>query len=462
MQPESSAIRVSKKSSFLYIVAGISALGGLLFGYDTGVISGALLFIKNDFHLTTFLQEIVVSFLLIGAVIGATLGGIPADRIGRRATIIMSAILFIVGAIGTALAPNVAWLLVGRIVVGIAVGVASFVTPLYISEVSPPQIRGALVSLNQLAITVGIVVSYLVDYALAGIEGWRWMLGLAAVPAAILAVGMWFMPNSPRWLVSYNRTFQARIVLQRIRGTEDVDQEIQDIHESLVEKHSKNWSELLNPSIRPALIVGVGLAAFQQLTGINTVIYYAPTIFQMAGFKSAGVSILATVGVGVVNVLMTLVAIWLIDRVGRRALLLYGIIGMVIGLGTLGLAFQVSALAGALGWIAAGSLMLYIGSFAVSLGPVFWLLVSEIYPLRVRGLGMSAASMVNWGTNLVVALTFLTLIDIVGRPGTFWLYAFVGIGAWIFTYFVVPETKGRTLEDIEADFYGTGKPNPLN
>lgn len=462
MQPESSAIRVSKKSSFLYIVAGISALGGLLFGYDTGVISGALLFIKNDFHLTTFLQEIVVSFLLIGAVIGATLGGIPADRIGRRATIIMSAILFIVGAIGTALAPNVAWLLVGRIVVGIAVGVASFVTPLYISEVSPPQIRGALVSLNQLAITVGIVVSYLVDYALAGIEGWRWMLGLAAVPAAILAVGMWFMPNSPRWLVSYNRTFQARIVLQRIRGTEDVDQEIQDIHESLVEKHSKNWSELLNPSIRPALIVGVGLAAFQQLTGINTVIYYAPTIFQMAGFKSAGVSILATVGVGIVNVLMTLVAIWLIDRVGRRALLLYGIIGMVIGLGTLGLAFQLSALAGALGWIAAGSLMLYIGSFAVSLGPVFWLLVSEIYPLRVRGLGMSAASMVNWGTNLVVALTFLTLIDIVGRPGTFWLYAFVGIGAWIFTYFVVPETKGRTLEDIEADFYGTGKPNPLN
>jgi sugar porter (SP) family MFS transporter len=354
----------------------------------------------------------------------------------------------------------VAWLIAGRIVVGVAIGVASFTTPLYIAEVSPVAIRGRLVSINQLALTAGIVISYLVDYALAGAHAWRWMLGLAAVPGTILCLGMLMLPESPRWLVGRNATDAARKVLQRIRGTNDVHAELEEMQRSLAVK-SGGWRDLLTPMIRPALIVGVGLAVFQQITGINTVIYYAPMIFQFAGFKSASASILATVGVGLVNVVMTMVALLLVDRVGRRPLLLVGLAGMVAGLISLGLAFALPQVAGSLAGIAAGSLMLYVGAFAVGLGPVFWLLISEIYPLQIRGLAMSVATAANWGANLLVALTFLTLIQMAGRAPTFWLYAVVGVGAWLFAWFFVPETKGKSLEEIEAHWQAGQHPRTL-
>ena len=432
----------------------------MLFGYDTGVISSAILFIKDEFILSSTREEIVVSVVLVGAVIGAALAGKLADRFGRRRLIIGTALTFVLAALGTALAPTVNWLIFGRIVVGIAIGAASFVAPMYISEISPIAIRGQLVSFNQFAVTIGIVVSYLAGYALSSTGSWRWMFALAAIPAAVLGIGLLRMPDSPRWLFNQGRDQDGRRVLQRIRGRADVAKEERMIKES-IDKQGGNWRELLGPLVRPALIVGIGLAVFQQVTGINTVIYYAPTIFQFAGFKSASAAILATVGVGIVNVIMTAVALLLLDKVGRRPLLLTGMAGMVVSLSVLGFAFQSEHLLNILGWVAVLSLMTYVGSFAISLGPVFWLLIAEIYPLKIRGLAMSAATVVNWGANLIVALTFLTMIRVCGRAGTFWIYAAVGVGAWLFAYFLVPETKGRSLEEIEAHWRAGKHPRHL-
>ena len=436
-------------NGFVYLIAGVCALGGLLFGYDIGVISGALLFIREDLALSPFLQSVVVSGLLVGAVVGALVGGPLSDRYGRRKTVMLAALIFVIGAIGAGLSPSVGALIAFRFVLGLGVGLASLIVPLYISEVSPANVRGGLVSLNQLMITIGILAAYLVNFALAEAEAWRWMLGLAAVPAVILGVGMFFLPETPRWLVSKNLTDRARSVLRRTRGEERVDAELADI-ERVESQEEEGLGELRAPWVRPALIVGIGLAIFQQITGINTIIYYAPTILEETGF-GASASILATVGVGVVNVLLTVVAIWLVDRVGRRPLLLFGLIGMIVSLVLLGLAFILPALSGVVGIMATVCLMLYVASFAVSLGPVFWLLISEIYPLKVRGSAMSVATIANWASNFVVALTFLSLVQLLGQAATFWLYALVSIGAWIFVYFLVPETKGRTLEKIEDD-----------
>ncbi|MGB8787167.1 MAG: sugar porter family MFS transporter [Candidatus Acidiferrales bacterium] len=438
-----------KTGRFVTIVSWISALAGLLFGYDTGVISGAILFVQKDFALTTFQEEVVVAAVLLGAVVGAIFGGKLADRFGRRTVLMQVAVLFTIGAIGTALAPGTVWLAIGRVVVGVAIGVASFTAPLYISEVSPPNVRGRLVSLNQLMITIGIVVSYLADYALAGASAWRWMFALAAIPAIVLFIGLLFLPESPRWLMSRSLGDQARALLERIRESTDVEKELTEIAASLNQQEG-SWRELLGASLRPALIVGIGLAVFQQFTGINTVIYYAPTIFQFAGLHSASAAILATVGVGVVNVLLTIVALRLLDRVGRRPLLLYGLVGMIISLGVLGFAFLSPALSDVVAWVAVISVAVYVACFAIGLGPVFWLMIAEIYPLKIRGRAMSVATVANWGSNLMVALTFLSLLHALGRAWTFWLYGIVGVLAWIFVYKMVPETKGRTLEEIEA------------
>ena len=443
-------------SRFVTMVSAISALAGLLFGYDTGVISGAILFVRKDFLLSTFQEEVVVSAVLLGAVAGAAFGGKLADALGRRKLLIQVAILFIIGAIGTALAPTPTLLAIGRVVVGIAIGIASFTAPLYISEVSPPAIRGKLVSLNQLMITLGIVVSYLADYGLADKEAWRWMFGLAAIPALILLIGMFFVPESPRWLMGRSREDEARAVLEKIRESSDVSAELAEIKEDLSLQEG-GWRELLNVSLRRPLIIGIGLAIFQQFTGINTVIYYAPTIFQLAGLHSASAAILATVGVGVVNVLLTIVALRILDRAGRRPLLLWGLVGMVISLGVLGAAFLLAGSSPIVAWLAVISLAVYVACFAIGLGPVFWLLISEIYPLKIRGRAMGVATMMNWGSNLIVALTFLSLLHSLGRSATFWLYAVVGILAWFFVYRLVPETKGRTLEQIDASWHSVGK-----
>lgn len=444
----------------VYLAAGIAALGGMLFGYDIGVISGAILFIKKVFALSPGMEEIVVSSVLLGSFVGAIAGGVLADRFGRRRLLIATAVVFGAGAVGAALSPGTAWLVAARVVAGAAIGIASFVAPLYISEIAPVGIRGRLVAINQVALTSGIVLSYAIDYAFAGSEGWRWMFGLAVIPAAAFGVGLAFIPDSPRWLAASGHAAQARAVLERIRRPEQVEGELVEIQRS-VALQKGTWSELLGPLCRPAMIVGVGLAIAQQITGINMVIYYAPTIFNFAGLPSASAAILASVGVGVVNVALTVVAMMLIDRIGRRPLLLISLAGMAPSLFVLGLAFSLPQLSASLGWIAVISLMSYVGSFAVGLGPVFWLVLSEIYPLRIRGRAMSVGTAANWGSNVVVALSFLTLTQVVGKGATFWLYGAISIGAWLFAYFLVPETKGRSLEQIEAHWLAGGQPRAL-
>jgi len=445
---------------FVYLATAISALGGLLFGYDVGVISGAILFIKQEFSLSPTMEEIVVSSVLLGSLAGAAIGGVLADRLGRRKLLIVTAIVFGCGAIGAALAPGTITLVAARLVAGMAIGIASFVAPLYISEIAPVAIRGKLVSINQVALTSGIVISYLIDYAFAGSQAWRWMFAMAVVPAAAFGVGLLFIPNSPRWLVARGHTDQARAVLEKIRSPDEVKGELGQIGQS-VSQQKGTWSELLSPLLRSAMIVGVGLAIAQQVTGINTVIYYAPTILKFAGMSSAPAAILASVGVGVVNVVLTLAAMQLIDRVGRRPLLLVSLAGMAVSLFVLGLAFSLPQFSSSLAWIAIASLMVYVGSFAVGLGPVFWLVLSEIYPLGIRGRAMSVGTIANWGANLIVALSFLTLTQVLGKPATFWLYGGVTIAAWLFAFFLVPETKGKTLEQIEAHFRAGKHPRAL-
>ena len=449
-QSPKSALPAGHSRRFVYMAAVFAALGGLLFGYDTGVISGAELFIRNDFTLSTFALEVIVSGVLAGAAVGALGGGRMADLFGRRKLLITTAIIFAAGAILCAAAQSPTILVIGRIIVGLGIGLSSSTVPVYISEVAPADARGWQVSLFQLAITVGILLAYLVDYAFALIQGWRWMFGLAIVPAAIFGLGMIFLPESPRWLVRKGHREVARATLSRIRGTPDVSAELTEIERSLEQApESGHVSDLLAPSVRRSLVIGIGLAIFQQITGINTVIYYAPVIIQSAGISSASGAILATAGIGLVNVLMTIIAMRLIDRSGRKPLLLVGIAGMAITLGFLGFVFRMPSHTSGIAWLAVISMMAYVASFAISLGPIFWLLISEIYPLKIRNSAEGLAATFNWASNLLITLTFLTLVEQLGPSWTFWLYGLSAVGAWIFSYYIVPETKGRTLEEIE-------------
>jgi sugar porter (SP) family MFS transporter len=435
---------------FVYVAVGVAALGGLLFGYDTGVISGAILFIKNQFSLSATMEEIVVSAVLVGAVFGAAAGGVLTSRFGRRKLIILAGMIFTMSAIGTALAPTIPWLITGMVVSGLAIGIASFISPMYIAELVPAHVRGALVAVNMLAITTGIVIAYLVDYAFSSTQGWRYMFGLAAIPAVGLAIGMWRLPDSPRWLISKSKVEDAKRVLERVRTVPDVGPEIKDIQDSMSQQGTGGLAGLFQPSLRMAFIVGLGLAIFQQTTGINTVIYYAPTIFKFAGIEATGPAILAGAGLAMLMWCFHILSIFLLDRVGRRPLLLIGVAGQILGLAILGAAFQFQQLASWKSYIAIGSLAIYVSSFAVGLGPIFWLMISEIYPLKVRGAAMSTVTVTNWALNLLVSVTFLSLVAVLGRGGTFWLYGVIAVAALVFFYRMVPETKGKTLEQIEA------------
>ena len=438
----------AQRSFSVYFLASIAALGGLLFGYDTGVISGALLFLKKSFALNATQQEIATSSVLVGAIIGALIAGRVNDALGRKKTLLILAAIFTVGALLTAFAPNFAIFIICRIIVGLGIGAAASVVPVYISEIAPSRLRGTLVTFNQLAITLGIAVSYWVDLAYAG-AGMSWppMFATAAIPSVVLFLGMLISPETPRWLIHQGRWDDARNVLEHIQGS-DVDKELADIRASLrEERRQAGFRELLQPGIRTALIVGVGLAIFQQFVGVNTVIYYAPTIFQQAGFASANAAILATSVVGVVNVVATIVAIFLVDRLGRRTLLLSGSVVMCIALIALGAIFALHSTH--IGGLTLTALIVYIFAFAISFGPVFWLMSAEIFPNRVRAAGSSVSSFANWVANLLVSLTFLSLIGAIGEAATFWLYAFMGILAFFFCLRLVPETRGKSLEQIE-------------
>jgi SP family galactose:H+ symporter-like MFS transporter len=440
---------------YITLIAAVAAVGGLLFGFDTGVIAGAMLFIVPEFHLGPAQQGLVVSAVTFGALFGALIGGTSSDIIGRRWTNIAAGLSFVAGSIFSALAPNVVVLIASRVLIGLAIGLTSVAAPMYIAELSPARNRGKLVSLFQLAITIGILVSYIVDRALAPDHAWRWMLGLAFIPGGLLVIGMIAMPESPRWLLKTGAENAARHALSLVRPANEIDAEVKEIHEDLEHNRPAAWSELLMPGLRPALIVGVGLAVLQQVTGINTIIYYAPQIFQKAGLNSATVALAATAGIGVVNVLSTLIAIWLVDRVGRKPLLLAGLVGMTLSLTALGVAqrfgstFDVNQQL--VGPITVGFIGLYIVCFAFSLGPVVWLMISEIFPnsARARAAGISTAA--NWTANFLVSLSFPVLQAMMG-PSLWFVYAAMGVAAFIFIVRWVPETKGKSLEDISRQW----------
>jgi sugar porter (SP) family MFS transporter len=441
----------TNRSYFFIFITSIAALAGILFGYDTGVVSGAILFINDEYHLTAQTNGLVVSAVLFGALIGAMFSGRLADQLGRKKLLIMDALIFIVGTLITAVGSTIEWITVGRVVVGVAIGVASYVAPLYISEIAPAKYRGALVSLNQLAITLGILLSYIVDYQFSQYGAWRWMFAAGVIPAVGFFLGLLYLPDSPRWIASKGNLELAFSVLQKIHGNSMLaKQELVSIQESL-KKQNQSWRMLFSPYVRSTLTIGIGLAILQQVTGINTIIYYAPTIFKLAGFHTASSAILATMTVGVTFVVFTIVALPLIDTLGRRPLLLIGLFGMAMSLLVLSWAFHNAATLPTLKWIAVGGMLFYIACFAFSLGPIMWLMIAEIYPLRVRGLGSSLATAANWGSNMLVAYTFLSFVQIFGASGTFFIYFVISLLGMFFIFYLVPETKSITLEQIESN-----------
>ncbi|HEY6533327.1 MAG TPA: sugar porter family MFS transporter [Acidimicrobiales bacterium] len=462
-QPEKDETGARSSVGFWMLMVGVVImLAGLLFGYDQGVISGAIEGIKTDFDLSTTMTEVVTSWVTLGALFGALLAGMLADRIGRRRTVLFAAALFTVGALIEAFAPGTAVLVIGRLTVGFGVGVASVAAPLYAAEQAPSHLRGRFVSTYQLAITIGIFVAYLVDQALTNGSSWRMMLGVSAVPGVLLLIAMAPMPESTRWLVGAGRRKEAAAGLAKLRPDVDVESTLVTIEEAVREEDADraSWGEVFSKSLRKPLTVGIGLAIFQQITGINAIIYYADEIFAEAGFSTPADQAAATTwAIGGVNVLATFIAVAYVDRFGRRPLLFAGLIGMAASLTTVGIAFQFmdsadTSGAGTGGPTTAGivtlvALVVFIASFAFSLGPVTWTVISEIFPSRVRGRAIAVATAVNWGAAFLVSQFFLTLIDAIGSSATFWMFAAFSVIAYVWIWRKVPETKGKSLEEIQ-------------
>lgn len=446
-------------NSYVLGLTVIAGIGGLLFGYDTGVISGALLYIRDEFEAvdqSSFLQETIVSMALVGAMIGAAAGGWINDAYGRKKATLLADVIFALGSFVMAAAWNPYVIILGRLFVGLGVGVASVTAPMYIAEAAPSEIRGGLVSTNVLMITSGQFLSYLVNLAFTEVRGtWRWMLGVAAVPAVIQFFLMLFLPESPRWLYMKKRKTDAVVVLSKIYDPCRLEEELDHLSSALDEEHLRKnavsyWDVFRIKEIRLAFLAGAGLQAFQQFTGINTVMYYSPTIVQMAGFRSNQLALLLSLIVALMNAAGTVVGIYLIDHVGRRKLALSSLTGVILSLILLSVSFYLESIGTAsIGWLAVLGLALYIAFFAPGMGPVPWTVNSEIYPESYRGIcgGMSAT--VNWVSNLIVAQSFLTIAELVGTSLTFLILAAIGVAAFIFVSVFVPETKGLTFEEVE-------------
>ena len=434
----------------LILVAIMASLGGLLSGFDMGVISGALLYINETWPLSPLAQGWLVSSAIVGSVIGAAANGFLADIYGRKKIIIATSLIFIIGSIMCAYATTAAWLIFSRIIIGIAVGMISFVAPIYLSEVAPEKIRGSLVSLYQLALTAGILLSYLINRIFALAEyNWRWMLGSGVIPAVILFIGILFLHDTPRWLISKGKEDEARLVFKKIYPQDNIEQHIAEIKETLASSTDHQKVKLQKWMFMP-IFVGVGLMFVQICTGINTIIYYTPTIFNLAGFADNISALYATIGIGVVNFLMTFVAIAYIDKFGRKPLLYIGLTGMLISLFMLSGSFTLGESGK---WLAVISVVIYIASFAMSLGPICWIMVSEIMPLKIRGFAMSAATVSNFAFNFLVVLSFLPMLEILGKGTTFFIFGLITIASLFFVYFFVPETKGISLEKIEENWH---------
>ncbi|MFI0481394.1 sugar porter family MFS transporter [Actinomadura sp. 9N215] len=436
--------------------AALIAVGGFLFGFDTGVISGALLFIRTDFALDSFEQGSVVSVLVLGAMVGALASGRLADRLGRRRIFALEGAVFVAGTALAALAPGYGVLIVARLVLGLAVGAASATVPPYLSEISPKEVRGRILTLNQLMITTGILVAYLVNLAFSGSGSWRAMIAVGAVPALVMVVSaVWVLPESPEWLLAHGHRRRARALIAGVSDQETADQVIQRREELRREQEAGDapedrtatgWRSLLTDRVRPALVVGLVLAATQQFGGINTIIYYAPTIIERTGLTASN-SIVYSIAIGIINLVMTLVAIRLIDSAGRRELLLVSFAVMTVTMALLGLAFVA-------GWGSVPTLLfmvLYIGGYAAGVGPVFWTLIGEIFPPRARATGSSASTALNWASNFTVSLVFLPIAGVLGQGETFWIFAVISAIGLLFTARFIPETKGRDFAQVDHE-----------
>jgi SP family galactose:H+ symporter-like MFS transporter len=464
----------SKGTAFtrwLTVALAVVIFAGGLFGYDQGVISGALPGIKSTFSLSVLMLQVVTSWVTLGALIGSLAGGGLGDRIGRKRTILLAGAFFTLGAAVQWLAPDAAVLVTGRLIVGFGVGVAAVAAPLYAAELAPASFRGRFISCYQLAITIGIFLAYLVNGRLPGAE-WRTMLGAAAIPGLALFIIALIAPESPRWLMMRNRRAEAASTARKVQPEIDVDAQLEAIGAALREDaQSATWGEVFQREWRKPLMVAVWLAIFQQITGINAIIYYANQIFASAGFTTeASQAAVTTWAIGGVNVLATLIAIAFIDAIGRRKLLLAGLTGMGISLAVVGTAFRFIApngmAAAAAGPSTAGvvtvvALVAFIICFAFSLGPVTWTVINEVFPARVRGRGVALATAVNWGSAFLVSQFFLSLVGAIGSSLSFWMFAlFCAIG-WVWVYRAVPETKRQTLEQIQLMWGGkaTGAPH---
>jgi sugar porter (SP) family MFS transporter len=455
----------------LYLVGAVILTAGILFGYDQGVISGALRGIQADFDLGTTMVEVITSFVTLGALVGALAAGAMADRFGRRPTVLVAGVLFITGAVIEAAAPGSGVLVAGRLTVGFAVGVASVAAPLFAAEMAPTRLRGTFVSTYQFGITFGIFVAYLVDEWLQSGSEWRLMLGLSSVAGVLLIVLLIPLRDTPRWYLKAGRPADAAAELERIHPGDSAER-LAELEASLAEEPGDaSWGEVFSARWRAPLVIGVGLAVFQQVTGINAIIYYADKIFAAAGFSSPADQTAATTwAIGAVNVLATLVAIAFVDRLGRKPLLVTGLVGMAISLTVVGVAFlsldtdvtvhgttaaNAGTVASDAGLITLVALVVYIASFAFSMGPIVWTMINEIYPRSVRGRAVSVATAANWFSAWLVSQFFLSLVDAIGESATFWLFAGLCVVCLVWIVKKVPETKGRTLEEIE-DMWGKG------
>jgi sugar porter (SP) family MFS transporter len=437
--------KIDTNKNQLLIFSMVAALGGLLFGFDTGVISGAIPFIKLEFYLNAYQEGFAVSNLMIACVIGALFAGPIADWTGRKKVLILCAVLFTVSAILSSLPRSFTELVIARFIGGIGVGMASVVSPMYIAEISPAKIRGRLVALNQLAIVVGILLSYFSNWLLVdtGINNWRYMLVAEILPAVTFLVGLFFILESPRWLTKEGLEKEALDVLNVVAGAANADHELQEVKKSLAEKKT-SLKELLHPSLRRVLIVGILFSLFAHITGIDTIIYYGPIIFLESGFKTDS-ALLASVMIGITNLIFTFVGMAMVDKAGRKFLLLVGLAGMGISMMLVGFCMQSDMISAkwTLLWI-----MTYIASFAMSIGVVIWVYLSEIYPTRVRGQALSVATMVLWLGNVILTQFFPVMMEKFGG-GTFYIFSFICLLAFIFTWTMVKETRGVSLEEIE-------------
>ena len=440
---------------YIYLISSVAAIGGLLFGYDTAVIAGAIGFLSEKFQLSAAMMGWAASSAIIGCVFGAMFAGKLSDAFGRKKILVATASLFAISAIGSAMPDNLVQFAVARFIGGLGVGAASMLSPLYISEVAPAKIRGTLVTTYQLAIVLGIQLIYFVNLKITGwgdpvwnLEtGWRYMLGSEVIPAVIFLFLLLIVPESPRWLSKSNREEESLAILKKINGDQRAKEIQAEINETLNEEEG-TLRELFAPGLRMAVIVGVFLAVFSQITGINAIMYYAPEIFKSVGFGTES-AMLQTVIIGSFNVIFTFVAIWLVDKTGRKTLLLFGVSGMAISLFLIGFIFHFNLISGP--WVLI-FILAYVACFAASLGPIPWVIISEIFPTKTRGVAMSFAVLILWVAVYFVTQFFPILLDSIGGAYTFWIFMINSVILVIFVWKKLPETKGKTLEEIEKSW----------